>query len=167
MTATRPMRPTKPRRMYATVAIRLSASGEVHRETFEIGQRAVAQRAFLRSAQDHARRPAGFESFLPTGRTQAPTVAGLEAAKAEFRHRGRKIVAARFGKLEKRRGHDRADRVAADVLSPGIAAAVAEEPGHGIERTHFEPVTEHVTGCVRPTASMTPVVPQHGCLRAR
>ena len=86
----------------------------------------------MRGAQDHARRSAGFESFLPTRRTEAPTVAGLEAGKAEFRHRGLKIVAARLGKLEKRRGHDGADRVAADVLSPGIAAAVAKETGHGI-----------------------------------
>src|SRR5215831_21344769 len=107
----------------------------------------------MRGAQDDARRLAGLESFLPTGCAEAPTVAGLEAAKAEFRHRRRQIVAAGFGKLEKRRSHDGADRVAADVLLPRIAAAVAKEPRHGIDRADFEPVTEHVAGCVRPTAS--------------
>src|SRR5262249_3863058 len=121
----------------------------------------------MRGAQHHARRLAGLESFLPTGCAEAPTVAGLEAAKAEFRHRRRKVVAAGFGKLEKRRGHNGADRVAADVLSPRIAAAVAKEPRHGIYRAHFEPVTEHIAGRVRATASMPPVVPQHGRLRAR
>jgi hypothetical protein len=35
-------------------------------------------------------------------------------------HTPRKIVAARFGKLEKRGGHDGADRVAINVLSPGL-----------------------------------------------
>src|SRR5262249_25099050 len=122
---------------------------------------------FVRGAQHHARRSAGRESFLPTGRAEAPTVAGLEAAKAEFRHGRREIVAAGFGKLEKRRGHDGADRVAADVLSPRIAAAVAKEPRHGVYRAHFEPDTEHIARCVRPTASMPPLVPQHGPLRAR
>jgi hypothetical protein len=41
-----------------------------------------------------------------------------------------KIVAAGFGKLEKREGHDGADRVATDVLSPSVAAAVSKEPRH-------------------------------------
>jgi hypothetical protein len=41
-----------------------------------------------------------------------------------------KIVAAGFGELKKRRGHDGADRVATDVLSPSVAAAVSKEPRH-------------------------------------
>ena len=48
-------------------------------------------------------------------------VAGLESAKTEFRHRRRQIVAAGFEKREKRSGHDGADRVAPDVLLPGVA----------------------------------------------
>src|SRR2546427_4335860 len=127
----------------------------------------MTQSAFVSGAQDHAGRLARLECFLPTRSTEAPAVAGFQAAKAEFRHRCRKIVAAGFGKLEKRRGHDGADRVAADVLSPRIAAAVAKEPRHGIHRAHFEPVTEHIARCVRPTASVPAVVPQHGRLRAR
>ena len=78
---------------------------------------------------------------------------------------GSKIVAAGFGKREKRGGHDGADRVATDVLSPGVAAAVSKEAGHGIYRAEFKPVTEHVTGRVPPTGAITAVVPQHCCLR--
>src|SRR5258708_1776678 len=79
----------------------------------------------MSGAQDHAGRLARLECFLPTRSTEAPTVAGFQAAKTEFRHRCRKIVAAGFGKLEKRGGHDGADRVATDVLSPSVAAAVS------------------------------------------
>ena len=62
-------------------------SSQVHREPFEIGQRAVAQSTFVGSAQDHAGSLAGLECFLPTGCTEAPTVVRFQAAKAEFRHR--------------------------------------------------------------------------------
>ena len=57
-------------------------SGEVHGEALEIGERAVLQRTFVGRAQDHAGRLAGLECLLPAGCTQAPAVAGLEAAKA-------------------------------------------------------------------------------------
>src|SRR5258708_10857542 len=121
----------------------------------------------MSGAQDHAGRLARLECFLPTRSTEAPTVAGFQAAKAEFRHRCRKIVAAGCGKLEKRGGHDGADRVATDVLSPSVAAAVSKEPRHWAYLSDFEPLTEHVTGCARPTASITVVVPQHCRLRVR
>ena len=125
----------------------------------------MVESAFVGGAQDHAGSLAGLKRFLPTRGTEAPTVAGFQAAKSELRHRGRKIVAAGFGKREKRGGHDGADRVATDVLSPGVAAAVSKEAGHGVYRAEFKPVTEHVTGRVPPTGAITAVVPQHCCLR--
>ena len=125
----------------------------------------MVESAFVRGAQDHAGSLAGLKRFLPTRCTEAPTVAGFQAAKAEFWHRCRKIVATGFGKREKRGGHDGADRVATDVLSPGVAAAVSKEAGHGVYRAEFKPVTEHVTGRVPPTGAITAVVPQHCCLR--
>jgi hypothetical protein len=75
--------------------------------------------------------------------------------------------AAGSGKLEKRGGHDSADRVATYVLLPGVAAAVSKESRHGVHRAEFEPATEHVTGCVRATATMSTIVPQHCHLRVR
>src|SRR5258706_11676578 len=127
----------------------------------------MTQSAFVSGAQAHGGRLARLECFLPTRSTEAPAVAGFQAAKTEFRHRCRKIVAAGFGKLEKRGGHDGADRVATDVISPSVAAAVSKEPRHWAYRADFEPLTEHVTGCARPTASITVVVPQHCRLRVR
>ena len=125
----------------------------------------MVQSAFVRGAQDHAGSLAGLKCFLPTRCTEAPTVAGIQAAKAELWHRRRKIVATGFGKREKRGGHDDADRVATDILSPSVAAAVSKEARHGVYRAEFKPVTEHVTGCVPSTGAVTAVVPQHGCLR--
>ena len=52
-------------------------------------------------AQDHSRRLVGLERFLPAWRAQAPTVTRLEARETKFRHRRRKVVAARFRKLKK------------------------------------------------------------------
>ena len=124
----------------------MRASGEIDREALEVGERAVAQRAFVRGAQHHAGRLARLECFLPTGCTEAPTVAGFQAGETEFLHRGRKVVAAGFGKFEERRGHDRADGVAAEILSTGVAAAVTKEPGHRVYRADVEPLSEHIAG---------------------
>ena len=125
----------------------------------------MVQSAFVRGAQDHAGSLAGLKCFLPTRCTEAPTVAGFQAAKAELWHRRRKIVATGFGKREKRGGHDDADGVATDILSPSVAAAVSKEPGHGFYRADFEPIAEHVTGLAPSAASIATIVPQHGCLQ--
>src|SRR5262249_56573625 len=99
--------------------------GQIYRQPFEVGERAVAQRAFVGGTQDHARRLPRFERLLPTGCAQAPSVAGLETGKAEFRHRRCKIIAARFGEREKSGGPHRTHRVAATLLPPRLAAACA------------------------------------------
>ena len=58
-----------------------SASGEVHREPLEIGERAVVEGAFVCSSQDHAGRLVRLERFLPAFRTQAPASPGLRPGK--------------------------------------------------------------------------------------
>ena len=117
-----------------------SASGEVHREPLEIGERAVVEGAFVRSSQDYAGRLARLERFLPARRTQAPAIAGPQAGKAEFWQRRRQIIAAGFGKLEELSRHDRADGMTTDVFSTRIAASVSEEPRQGLHRAIFESV---------------------------
>jgi hypothetical protein len=117
-----------------------SASGEVHREPLQIGERAVVEGAFVRSPQNHAGRLARLERFLPARRTQAPAVAGPQAGKAKLWHRRRKIIATGFGKLEELSSHDSADGMTADVFSTRVAAAVSEEPRHGLRRAVFESV---------------------------
>ena len=113
------------------------ASGKVHREPLEIRERAVAQSAFVRGPQDHAGHLARLESFLPARRTQAPTVSGPQAGKAESWDRRRKIIAVGFGKLEELIGHDGADGMTTDVFSTRIAASVSEEPRQGLDRAVF------------------------------
>jgi hypothetical protein len=143
------------------------ASGEVHRETLEIGERAVVEGAFVRGPQDHAGRLARLECFLPTRCTQAPTVAGPQAGKAEFRHWCRQIIAAGLGKLEKRGSHDGADGVTPNVLSASVTAAVSKEPRHRCQGADFEPVAEDIPGCSRPTAATSAVISQHCRLPCR
>src|SRR5262245_24953743 len=140
-------------------------SGQVHGEAFEIGERAISESTFVGGTQDHPGGLARLKGFLPTRCAETPTIARLEAEETEFRHGRRKIVAAGLGEREKTGGHDRAHRVAAEVLRPGVAAAVAKEPGHRGHRAGFEPLSEHVAGCARPTAAITAVVPQHLRLR--
>src|SRR5258708_35790175 len=55
------------------------ASGQVHCEPLEIGERAVAQCAFVGGTQDHARRLACLERLLPAGSAEAPP--GLRPGK--------------------------------------------------------------------------------------
>jgi len=45
----------------------------------------------------------------------------------------RKIVAVRFGKIEKRGGHHDANRVVTNVLASSVAAAVPIKPYHGCD----------------------------------
>src|SRR3954452_12080840 len=80
--------------VHAASARRSRPLGEVDREALEIGQLAIGERPLMRGAQHHARRFAGFESFLPARRTKAPAIALLETGKAELRPRRRQIVAA-------------------------------------------------------------------------
>jgi hypothetical protein len=139
----------------------LKVSRQIDRRALEIGERAVTQRAFMGRAQHHARRLAGLECFLPARRAQAPAVAGLEAGKAIFRHRGREIVAARFGEFEKLRRRDDTDGVTADVVDPGVAAAVPVETGQRRQRAGLDRLAEHVAGRAAPTLATASVVPEH------
>src|SRR5260370_31674826 len=92
-------------------------SVEVDCEALEVRERAVAQRTFMRAAQDHARRTPRLQRFLPARCAQTPAITGLQSRKAEFRHRRREIIAAGLRELEKTQGHDNAHGVAADVLA--------------------------------------------------
>src|SRR6476619_4335682 len=99
-------------------------SRKVSCEAFEIGKRAIGESTLVRGEQYHTRRLASLECFLPARGTEAPTITWVQSKKAECGNWCRKIVPARFGKFEKRRGHHDADRVTASVLPPGVAAAI-------------------------------------------
>lgn len=136
-------RPTSQPLKPATKRPNLSSS-QIDRVPLKVSKGAVIERALVGGAQHHARRASRFERLLPARRAQAPAVAGLEAGEAESRQRRRQVVAARFGEFQEFGCRDHAHRMAADILRPGIAAAVAVEPGHRLDRTGFEWASQHV-----------------------
>ena len=131
-------------------------SRKVYCEAFKIGKRAVSESAFVRGTQDHTRRVACLECFLPSRGTEAPTVTWVQAWKAECGNWCRKIVAARFGEFEKRRSHNGTDRVTANVLSPGVAAAIPIKSRHGFDRTDIKRLAEHISWTTPPTPPSLP-----------
>src|SRR5215212_3895646 len=85
----------------------------------------------MRRLEHDLRGGAGFQRLLPAAGAQAPAVARLQPGEAVLRHRRREIVALSLGEGQELGRQDHTDRVQAEVLVPGIAAAVAIEPGHG------------------------------------
>src|SRR6516164_1718081 len=142
-----------------------NGSRQVDRVTLQVRQFAIAERAFVRRAQDHSGRLPGLECFLPAGRAQAPAVAGLQSCEAEFRHWRGKVVPAPLGEFEKLIRHDGADGVAAEVLGACVAAAVTEKAGEGLHRTLFELPAEDVPrelAAAAPSARLQPHLVLHG-----
>ena len=91
-------------------------------------------------------RRAGIDALQPAGGADAPAVAGLEAGEAVLRHGGGEIVAEALGGGEKLRRDDAADGVHAEIVRAGVAAAVAEEAGHGLAAAGGEGLAEDVLG---------------------
>jgi len=124
-------------------------STQIYRVALEVFQRAIIQRALMGGAQHHTRRLARLKGFLPARRAKTPAVPRLQSGKSKFRQRRRKVIALGLGELQKRIGHHRADRVAADILGARIATAIAEEAGHRRRGTGLQSFTEHVAGWPR------------------
>src|SRR5580692_11288373 len=121
----------------------------------------MCERALMGSAQHHARRLAGCMSLLPARRAQTPAVAGFEAGKAEFRHRRRQVVAACLGKIEECRSHHDTDGVAAEILRPGVTAAVAVKPGHRRDRASFELLAQNIAWRTPPATAIALIIGEH------
>src|SRR5690349_4119867 len=117
---------------------------EIDRVTFQIGELAELQRAFMRRPQHDARRAVCLQCLLPARRAQAPAITGLQSCKTESRGRRRKIIALRFRKTKKLLRHDDAYRMAAEIVRPGIAATVTKESGHGFVRAGLQRSTKNV-----------------------
>jgi hypothetical protein len=67
----------------------------------------------------------------------------------------------RFGELEKRRSHNGANRVTANVLSTGIATSISVKTCHRFVRTEIKRLTEDVSRAAPPTSFIAGIVPQH------
>src|SRR6185437_13622517 len=106
----------------------------------------------MRCPERHPRRTPRLQRLLPARRAEAPAIPRLEPGKAELAARGRQIVALRAAERQELRCHHRADRVAAEVFRPGIAAAIPKEAGHRRAGARFQQSPEHIP---RPTGPAT------------
>jgi len=94
--------------------------------------------------QDDGAAGSGAMHVQPACRADTPAVAGAQAGKAELRHgRGEVITQAR-GDLEELRRHDAADRVHAEVVNAGVAAAVAIEARERVRAAGLQWLAEDV-----------------------
>ena len=98
----------------------------------------------MRRLVDDRRRTPGPRRFEPTGRTQAPAIAGDEAGEIPLRPRRDEVIPGGDGELEKVGRHHGAHRMHALVGRPGPAAAVAEKPGEWLPGAGQERAAEHV-----------------------
>ena len=80
----------------------------------------------------------------PVDGRDAPSVTGNEAGEVVLRHRRHQVVADAALVGEELGRHHGADRVAAEVVGPGVAAAVPVEAGEGVGPAGFELAAEHV-----------------------
>ena len=84
------------------------------------------QRLLVRALQHHGRRTTGCVGLLPTHGADAPTVAGLQAAKAMFGPWRDEVVAALHLEVEKLDRHARADHVATEVAAIGASIVAVD-----------------------------------------
>jgi hypothetical protein len=54
--------------------------------------------------------------------------------------------------------------MAADVLAPGVAAAIPVKPGHWFDRANVQRLAEHVAGRIRPPTSIPAIISEHAIL---
>ena len=74
---------------------------------------------------------------MPARGADTPAVTGLQTRKIVVGHRGGEIVAGVTAEGQELGGDLNADRVAAVVIGAGVALAVAEKAGEGVERARL------------------------------
>ena len=104
----------------------------------------ISRAPLVGGGQHHRRRAAVLVGPQPVDRGDAPAVARHEPREVVLRHRRAEVVADRALVLEELGRDDGADRVAAEVLGTGGAAAVPVEAGHRVGAARLELAAEHV-----------------------
>ena len=110
----------------------------------ESGERHDVERPLMGGRQHDVGRGAVEVGPKPVHGGDAPAVAGREPGKLELRHGSGEVVADATLVLEELGGHHRADRVAAPVLGPRLAAPVPVEPRHGVGAARLEVPANHI-----------------------
>src|SRR5215468_6627937 len=106
--------------------------GNIHRVGGEGGQRHDLECPLMGRGQHHRRGGAVAVRPQPVRGGHAPPVPRHEPGELERRHRGGEIVPDAALMLQELGGDHGADRVAAQILRAGAAAAVAVEAGEGV-----------------------------------
>src|SRR5450755_164322 len=128
-----------------SVLERTGMSGDVDGMLAQHRQGHDLQGPLMGGGQHDVRRGAIMVGPQPVSRRHAPAVARHEPGKLKLRSRGAEVVADAALMLQEPGGHDRADRVVADVLRPGVAASVAIEAGDRVGAARFQLTTQHVS----------------------
>src|SRR5690349_10692113 len=107
-------------------------------------ERDDVERPLVRRLQDDRCGYTGLVRRKPPQRNHAPAIAGPQPRKAEFGTRRAQVVADLLLVLEELRADNRADRVAADVIRAGAAAAVPVETGQRVGAALGKRGAQHV-----------------------
>ena len=91
-------------------------------------QRNHGERLLVRRREHDGCRDTSCERFAPSGCAHAPSIAGLQTGKTEFRRWRDEVIAAPTREHEKFLGYLHADDVQPEIFGSGVAAAVAIEP---------------------------------------
>ncbi len=110
-------------------------------------QRDQFESAFVGRGQHHGCRYAGMVGLQPVGRRHTPTVPRRQSGEPVLGHRSAEVIADASLVLEELPGDHGTHRVAAQVLGPGMARAVAIEAGQRVTTTGLELAPEHIPVC--------------------
>src|SRR6185312_9152826 len=88
------------------------------------------QRGDVAGLENHRRRTAGIQRFLPALYAKTPLVPILQARKVILWARRAQVIAARLRKLEETGAHPDANRMLAHISGAGAAETIAVESGH-------------------------------------
>jgi hypothetical protein len=135
---------------------------QIHGKTFQIRQHTVSKCILVSGPEHDTRRLVRFECFLPAWCTQAPTVTGFKARKAECGHWCGQIVAARFRESKKFGRHDHANRVTSHVLFASVATTVSIKAGHRRKRANVQRLPQDIACWKWFVPGLDAVVSKHG-----
>jgi hypothetical protein len=104
--------------------------------------------SFVRGFKDDGTGGSRLLDFQPSGSTDAPAIARLEAGKTELRHGSAEVIAESLRGFKKRSIDDAADGVDAVIVGGSLAAASAVEASHGFAAADVEGLAKHVPAAI-------------------
>jgi hypothetical protein len=112
----------------------------------QIGELHNGQCFFVTGSQHDLGRNACLIGFLPTGNTETPAIAGFKSGEFVGGHRGTEVIAPRSAEFKEFGSDFGADSVATVIRWPGLAEAIAVEPGAGAGTATLEFGAEDIFG---------------------